>query len=131
MLLSRTYRIYHFQHEQRPAEPDAGDLDDCPRDNHRQLVPARSCICHVATHPWRGLNGSGRSAQAANAVGNFFCLSAGLGIIAGRVQLEVDHDHNHRHTSGNLYGDGECHLRLGDQDDDGPVHSAVGKNFRS
>jgi hypothetical protein len=131
LLLPLAERINYFQHEQRPTEPNLGDFNDGPCNNYGQLIPARSDIRYVAAHSWGGLNGSGHFAQAANAVGNFLGPSTGDGVVAGRVQLEVDHDHNHRHTGGNLYGDGECHIRLRNQNDDSSVHRAVVKIFEA
>jgi hypothetical protein len=120
-------RCEYFDNEQRPPKPDISDFNDGPRDNHRELVAGRSCIRHVAANSWRGLNWGGHFAQAANAVGNFRRLSAGLGTIAGGMQLEVDHEHNERHAGGNLHGDGECHIWLGNQNDGSPIHGAVRK----
>jgi hypothetical protein len=42
------------------------------------------------------------------------------------MQLQFNYTHNYRHPSGNLHGDGQCHIWLRDQNHHGAIYGAVG-----
>ena len=125
MLLPIADRINHFKYEQRPTKPHAGHLHNRQSDHNRQFVEARGNLCPVATDPRGWTDRRRRLSQAARAAGTLLCPLAGNGIATGRMQLQFNHAYNYRHPSGDLYGDSQCHLRLGDQNHNGAIYGAV------
>ena len=125
LLLPIADRINHFKYEQRPTKPHAGHLHNRQSDDYRKFAKARHYLCPLVTVSRCWTNGRGRLSQTPSTAGSLLCPLAGNGIATGRMQLQFNYAHNYRHPSGNLYGDGECDVRLRDQNHDRAIHCAV------